>query len=121
MDNLPAFIAIAALLIITPGPDIALVTKNAVSRGRNQALLTAFGIIVGLVVWTAASVLGLAAVIATSVVAFNVIKLAGAAYLVYLGIRTLVALREPNHDQRRTARSRLPTGRLFRQGLVSNL
>ena len=60
MSLLP-FIAVAILVIITPGPDMAIVTRNALSGGHRAALLTALGIMVGLLAWTAASVIGLLA------------------------------------------------------------
>lgn len=121
MDDLPAFVAIATLLIVTPGPDMALITKNALAHGRKQALLTGVGVIVGLFVWTGASVGGLAAVIAKSAVAFNAIKLAGAAYLVYLGIRTLLAMRNSPSDSSSHLALELTHGSAFRQGMLSNL
>lgn len=120
MSSLPAFLAIAILLIITPGPDMALVTRNALAFGRRAAMITALGIIVGLVAWTAASVAGLAALLATSADAFRIVSLLGAAYLVYLGARSLLAARQALPS---TAAMPQPAavGSAFRQGLVTNL
>lgn len=118
--NLPAFIVVAILITITPGPDMAIVTRNALRGGRRAALLTAFGIMVGLLGWTAASVIGLVALLATSAVAFTIVKLAGAAYLVYLGIRTLLSLRGPREEES-PATAAVPMGSPFRQGLLTNL
>jgi len=125
VSSLLTFLEIAGLLVVTPGPDIALVTRNALSRGRRAALLTAMGIETGLVVWTAASVLGLAALLAASALAFTVVKLAGAAYLVYLGLRTLLSLRgsattAPSSSPS-LAQGTVPEGSPFQQGLLSNL
>lgn len=120
--NLLPFLAVAAVVVVTPGADMALVTKNAVLHGRRHALATAVGINLGILFWTVAAALGLAAVIAASQTAFTVIKLAGALYLIYLGLQ---ALRSSYASKRSSAQSGAPmslSGRgAFRQGLVSNL
>ncbi|MDQ3553381.1 MAG: LysE family translocator [Chloroflexota bacterium] len=125
MATLPAFAVIALLLIVTPGPDMALVMRNALAHGRRAALVTAFGCVVGLLVWTAASVIGLAALLATSTEAFTVVKWLGAAYLVYLGARTLLELRRPEAGPDAESSPRrhgfVWGGSPFRQGVVSNL
>lgn len=123
MESLGAFLAVAILLVITPGPDMVLVGRNALLGGRRAALLTALGIEVGLLVWTGASVLGLAAVLSASAFAFTVVKLAGAAYLVYLGLRTLYGLwrSAPEALPAESPRVRSPGGTPFRQGLLCNL
>jgi RhtB (resistance to homoserine/threonine) family protein len=121
MQLLP-FLAVAAVVVVTPGVDMALVTKNALLHGRRPALATAVGINVGILFWTTAAALGLAAVIAHSTTAFTVIKLAGALYLVYLGLQALRASRV-RPRMRAMPRSRAPLDNriAFRQGLVSNL
>jgi threonine/homoserine/homoserine lactone efflux protein len=122
--NLGAFIAISALLILAPGLDTALITKNAVLHGRRAAVATALGVNTGMVVWTAASAAGLVALVEASAVAFTALKLAGAAYLIWIGVATLVASRRPSGavqdpppQQRREVAPR--TG--YRQGLVCNV
>ncbi len=113
------FLAVAAVVVITPGADMALVTRNALLHGRRSALLTAAGVDVGLAFWTVAAALGLAAVIAASETAFTAIKLAGAAYLVYLGVRALLVKTEPAAV--RGGSQPLADRAAFRQGLLSNL
>jgi threonine/homoserine/homoserine lactone efflux protein len=114
------FLAVAVVVVITPGVDMALVTKNALVHGRRQALATAFGINVGIAVWTVAAALGVAAAVQASAAAFAVIKFAGAVYLVYLGAQALWnARRAPAEAD--GLRSALGTAGAFRQGLVSNL
>src|SRR5689334_20509698 len=88
-----SFLPVAALLIVVPGPDTALVTKNAVLHGRSAALGTSLGVTMGLVVWTVATALGLAAIVRASAVAFTALKLVGAAYLIWLGAQALLAAR----------------------------
>jgi threonine/homoserine/homoserine lactone efflux protein len=124
MHDVPAFLAVAALLVVTPGVDMALVTKNALLHGRRTALLTALGINAGIVVWTAAAALGVAALVRASGAAFMVLKLAGAAYLIYLGLQAIwlscrgSQLHDGTPDQGPRPVDR-PSG--FRQGLLSNL
>ncbi|MEU4731683.1 LysE family translocator [Streptomyces sp. NPDC023588] len=89
---LPALLGatgILVLLTVVPGPDMAIVTRQAVTRGRGDGLRTVAGIAVGLLVWGALTVAGLAALLAASAEVYLVVKLAGAAYLCRLGIRCL--------------------------------
>jgi threonine/homoserine/homoserine lactone efflux protein len=107
------FLAVSAIVVITPGVDMALVTKNALLHGRAAARATALGVNLGIFLWTLAAALGLAAVIAASAAAFTAIKLAGALYLVYLGVRALLG----SHERAAV----VVRGSAFRQGLASNL
>lgn len=116
-----AFVGIAALLTILPGADMALVAKVTLLDGRRAAFFTSLGICAGLPVHAAASALGLSLILATSAEAFTVVKFAGAAYLGYLGIRTLRdSFRAPADDviAARRTRSRRAA---FIQGWLSNV
>ncbi len=114
------FLAVSAILVITPGIDMALVTKNALLHGRAAAQATALGINFGIFFWTIAAAVGLAAVISASATAFTAIKLAGASYLVYLGVRALIASRHAAASSS-TTRRLVGTAAAFRQGVASNL
>jgi RhtB (resistance to homoserine/threonine) family protein len=119
--QLGPFLALAAIVVITPGVDMALVARNALMHGRRAAVMTAFGINVGILFWVMAAALGLAAVVSTSATAFAAIKLAGAAYLIYLGVQALRSARTDWQESEPIPRS-TPSSRLaFRQGLVSNI
>jgi RhtB (resistance to homoserine/threonine) family protein len=113
-----AFCAVAFVLAITPGPDMALVLRNSLRGGRAAGLRTVAGISVGLIGWGLASAFGVAAVLAASSTVFTALKIAGAIYLVYLGVQTFRALRR--NEPLEPAASR-PHGSSFRQGLVTNL
>jgi RhtB (resistance to homoserine/threonine) family protein len=119
-----SFLPVAAILIVVPGPDTALVTKNALLHGRRAALGTALGVNVGLIVWTLAAALGLAAVVRASAVAFTALKLIGAVYLIWLGVQALRAAR--HHTAAAVTGGAVRSRRLgglggFRQGLASDL
>jgi len=92
-EHLVAFVAIAALLVVTPGADTAMVLGQTVRGGRRAGMLTSLGVASALVVHATLSSLGLSAILARSATAFTVVKLAGAAYLVVLGFRTLWSTR----------------------------
>ncbi len=119
-EQILAFTAVAAVLTITPGVDMAVVTRNALELGPGPARRTAAGICTGLLVWAALSAVGVAAVLAASAEAYNVLRFAGAAYLIYLGAQALLSAvrgRAPEAPGERPDGARSA----FRQGLLSNL
>lgn len=84
-----AFAAIAALLTITPGADTMLVIRNVMARGQRAGLLTVVGVCCGLFIHAALSALGLSLVLVRSATAFEVVKMIGAGYLIWLGVQSL--------------------------------
>lgn len=113
-----AGLGVLLLLTISPGADMALIAKITVARGRRAAFVTSLGICSGLLVHATASALGLSVILATSAEAFTVVKLAGAAYLAYLGLRSLRdSFRPPPPDEDRRARA----GTSYVQGLLNNV
>lgn len=116
--ELLSFFGVSAVLVITPGADMALVTRNAVRGGRKGAYQTTAGIMLGLSAWVALSALGVAALLTASASAFTVIKVVGAIYLAYLGVGALrAAIRGDGWDGDPGGRARTP----FAEGLLSNL
>jgi threonine/homoserine/homoserine lactone efflux protein len=85
------FLGVVALLTVTPGPDMLLVVRNGLSAGSRAAWLTGLGCCLGISIHATAAVLGLSAILSASATAYTVVKLAGAAYLAYLGIRMLIS------------------------------
>ena len=94
VQALAAYSVAAALLTITPGLDTAIVLRTAAVEGSRRAALAALGVIAGCLVWGAAVALGLGVLLQASALAFNLIKWAGAAYLVWLGIGLILKPRE---------------------------
>ncbi|KAB8127041.1 hypothetical protein F9U64_18675 [Gracilibacillus oryzae] len=91
MDSLVSYISIAAMMVVIPGADTILLVRNTLSYGRKAGRYTVLGMATGLTFWTLIAILGLSVVIAKSVILFSIIKYAGAAYLIYLGIRSFFA------------------------------
>ena len=89
--NLVLFLTASLVVIVAPGPDNILVLTRGISRGRTAALVSAGGASVGLVCHSLLAAAGLSALLAQSAVAFSVVKYAGAAYLIYLGAKTLLS------------------------------
>ena len=123
--SLVAFLGIAALVIVTPGPDTALTIRNTLSGGRLGGLGTALGVAAGQAIWTVATSAGIAALLVASASAFAALRLAGAAYLVWLGAQALwTAVRaraETGREAERVSPRPLSTAAAFRQGVLSNL
>ncbi len=109
---------VLAVLTMVPGPDMAVVTKRAVASSWHDGLRTVGGIAIGLLIWGSLTVVGLAAIVAASAMVYTVVKLAGAAYLAFLGVQTLLRSRRSHAT---TAVAPSPAGNPWRTGLVSNL
>src|SRR5438132_12802968 len=123
--NFAAFLGISLVVILSPGPDTALTIRNTLVGGRGGGIATAAGVVTGLATWTVASSAGLAALLVASQPLFLAVRLAGAAYLVFLGLQALRSALFPKGERRDLAAPR-GTVRLkrwvaYRQGLLSNL
>ena len=127
MTQLVALGGVILLAAMSPGPDFAIVTRNAMISGRRAGMACGVGIAVGVFAWAVVTALGIAGLLAASAVAFTAVKLVGATYLVFLGIRALLAARRGDYDGNNDGVPHIPgaraTGTLaaFRQGLVTNL
>jgi threonine/homoserine/homoserine lactone efflux protein len=116
-DLLLPYLGVIAVLTITPGPDMLLVLRNGVRGGSGAAWVTGLGCCAGIAVHAGLAVLGLSAILAASSEAFTAVKLAGAAYLVFLGVQALVGSGRPLVEEEPDE----VAGSAFRQGLLSNL
>ena len=118
----PATLALFALsalaLVAIPGPNLIYIVTRSIDQGRRAGLASALGVETATLVHVTAAAAGLSAALASSATAFNIVKYAGAAYLLYLGLRTLLARGEAEADAVRAA---VPTRRVYAEGFVVNL
>jgi threonine/homoserine/homoserine lactone efflux protein len=119
-EALLTFIVAASILTVTPGVDTAMVLRSAAAGGPRPAAFAAIGIALGCLIWGAAVSIGLGALLAASEVAFTVVKWAGAAYLLYLGLKLIVHPRE-GLDLFDVGSAQISSLRSLRQGLLTNL
>jgi threonine/homoserine/homoserine lactone efflux protein len=113
--SLVTFGLAATLVVLLPGPDTLVVVRNLVRGGRSIAARTVLGVLSGLTVWVITAVLGLSAVLRASHDAYVGLRIVGAAYLIYLGIKSLRA----REDNELSSRRLLGTG--YTAGLLTDL
>jgi len=116
-SRLAVFALASFLLAVVPGPAVLYIVAQAVDQGRRAGLASALGIATGGLVHVAAAVVGLSSLLASSATAFEAVKLVGAAYLVYLGVRRLLTKAVPVTVER----ERRPLRELYRRGVVVNV
>ncbi|HRQ01095.1 MAG TPA: LysE family translocator [Terrimesophilobacter sp.] len=117
-ENLLAFTIASVIIIVVPGPSVLFVIGRSIALGRRAGVLSVVGNTLGTVPAVLAVALGIGAVVATSIVAFTIIKFAGAAYLIWLGIQ---AIRHRGANAELDAPVRATTGTLLRQGFIVGL
>jgi threonine/homoserine/homoserine lactone efflux protein len=117
-SKLALFAAAAFVLLITPGPAVFYIVARSIDQGRAAGIASVLGITTGTLFHTIAAALGLSALLVSSALAFNVVKLLGAAYLIYLGVRKLM-VREELHQAETVTRQ--PLRSIFYQGILVNL
>ncbi len=123
MDQFLLFVLMAVLLILLPGPDTVIATKNTLEIGRTGGLQTALGTCCALLIHTMAAVIGLSAIIVKSAVLFSVFKYVGAVYLVYMGIKAIWSLKknEIATDTEELQVNKYGHTSCFRQGFLTNI
>ena len=117
MHNLSLFVIATLLLAITPGQDFIYVMLRSISQGAWAGIIAIMGLMVGVTFHTIAAATGVAAILLTSSAAFTVIKLAGAVYLVYLGIQSF---RQKGHLKINQPREKANKLKLFKEGIISS-
>jgi threonine/homoserine/homoserine lactone efflux protein len=118
LSTLLLFAVAATVLIVIPGPAVMYIVARGVDQGRRAGVVSALGVNAGSFVHVVAATLGLSAILVSSAVAFSVVKYAGAAYLIYLGARTLMRREKLDVD---VSAPPLPLGRVFYQGVLVNV
>jgi threonine/homoserine/homoserine lactone efflux protein len=118
-SRLALFVGAALALLVVPGPAVLYVVTQSIGQGRRAGLASTGGIFTGTLVHVAAATIGLSALLASSALAFDVVKYLGAAYLIVVGVRRLAGFERSDGDGARPAARSL--GRLYRQGIVVNV
>ena len=113
--SLLGFVAAALVVLLIPGPGVLYIVARSLSQGQRAGLASVLGLSVGALVHVTAATMGLSAILLTSATAFSVVKALGAGYLIYLGIRTLLARHSPGGVDACDSRS---LHRLFTDGVV---
>lgn len=117
-SRLALFVGAALLLLVVPGPSVLYIVTQSVSHGRRAGMASVAGITTGTLVHIAAATIGLSALLASSALAFDIVKYLGAAYLILVGLRRLAGLERTEQAEAPRRRS---LGRLYRQGIVINV
>lgn len=117
--NLGLFVAAALVLLVIPGPAVLYIVARSVEQGRLAGFVSDLGIHTATLVHVLAAAVGLSALLASSAVAFSIVKYAGAAYLIWIGLKKIFGRVEPAGDD--VALVRYSHARLFRDGVIVNL
>ncbi|WP_414940429.1 LysE family translocator [Amycolatopsis sp. cmx-11-51] len=117
-----SFVLVCLLGAMAPGPDFLVVTRSAILGGREAGIAAGLGIALGVFVWVVAIALGVAAILTASAIAFTVVKLIGAAYLIFLGVKAWLAVRRGDYSELKDKVALVVAPRAaFRHGLLTNL
>jgi threonine/homoserine/homoserine lactone efflux protein len=120
IQNFELFCLSAIVLSITPGPDTLYILGRTISQGTNSGIASVLGISTGVLIHTIAAAIGLSTILATSALVFRIIKLIGAAYLIYLGITLILASKDTDVlDKKNLSASSL--WKIYRQGVITNV
>lgn len=118
---IPAFALTALLLAIVPGQGVAMVLRQSIVGGKRAAFTSVLGNSSGLIIWGAASGIGLSEVFAHSHTAYNILKYAGVAFLIFLSLQTLLTLRNEHGKFDIKHGAKLGIGPAYRLGLMTNM
>ncbi len=122
MENYLLFVFMAFMLIILPGPDTALITKNTISKRKTAGIQTTCGTLTALLIHTLAAVFGLSALIVKSAFLFSILKYVGAIYLIYLGCKSFIfLLKKQSNIEKDGEANKYVDESYFKQGFLTNL
>lgn len=122
MEGLAAFIIITLMIIIVPGPDFFVVMKNSITSGKGNGAMAALGIASGHIVYSLLAVFGIIFILANMYYVFVTIKILGAIYLIYLGIRSIISARQSmNFSTSHMKAQRITYLSSYRQGFFSTI
>jgi RhtB (resistance to homoserine/threonine) family protein len=119
IENFYLFLTVSILINLTPGPDMIYTTARSLSQGIRSGIFSALGIFAGCLFHITAAVFGLSKIIEESVLLFSIIKYAGAAYLIYLGVRSLLSKKKNKTVIK--ALTNIPNRKVFFQAMLTNI
>ena len=119
IDNFYLFLTVSILINLSPGPDMIYTAARSLSQGTRAGIFSALGIFAGCLFHTTAAVFGLSKIIEESVLLFSIIKYAGAAYLIYLGIRSFLSRKKTKNEIE--SLPTLTSRKIFFQGMMTNI
>lgn len=119
IENFYLFLTVSILINLSPGPDMLYTASRSLSQGTKAGIFSALGIFTGCLFHTCAAVLGLSAILAQSAFWFSIIKYAGAAYLIYLGMKSILNNNPPETELANL--TAIPNRKIFMQGFITNL
>jgi RhtB (resistance to homoserine/threonine) family protein len=119
-QNLATFVLAGVALNIVPGPDTMYIIGRSVSQGRRAGVLSVMGISTGVLLHTTGAALGLSSIFAVSALAFDMVRYAGAAYLIYLGLQAILQ-KAPSTPAANGLLDQMNDWSIYRQGLLTNL
>lgn len=118
-SQIALFCVASIALILTPGPDMLYVIARSIGQGKRAGIVSALGVCFGILVHTASAAIGLSALLMSSALAYNIVKYVGAAYLIYLGIRTILSREQENNFN--APQVGISLAKTFSQGVLSNV
>lgn len=124
MENLSIILTVATvhlLAVISPGPDFVLVSRNSLIYSRKTGIYSSIGLGLGILVHVVYSLIGIGLIISQSIWLFNIIKLAGASYLIYLGYKSLSSKRSDYSESGETIKSDITKWKAIRIGFLTNV
>ncbi|MCX6396028.1 MAG: LysE family translocator [Propionibacteriales bacterium] len=121
LTHYAAFTGAAILIVLLPGPDTLVVVRSILRGGRRQGVLTALGNLVGLTIWVTGAVLGITALLHASEVGYNLLRIVGACYLVYLGVQAWRSRGRVEDEDGAEGRGGGVLGTGFKAGILTNL
>src|SRR5436190_22233490 len=119
IENFYLFLSVSILINLSPGPDMLYTAARSLSQGIKAGILSALGIFTGCFVHISVAVFGLSKIIEECVLLFSIIKYAGAAYLIYLGLKSL--LRKKHESNTIASLSSISYRKIFFQGVITNV
>ena len=121
LENLDTFVIVAIAIITVPGVDTFYILNYSIAQGKKTGIYSAFGVCLGILVHTSVAAFGLSAIIASSAILYSIVKYAGAAYLIFLGIKTLITKNTFNLNSSVEIKKKTSKWGVLKKGILVNI